>query len=310
MSNAASILTRPSIYTGLLDDATLHQLPEPLPPHDDPDTPLVSLVDVHKAFGPLHVHRGVNLDVFRGQTTVLLGPSGTGKSVLIKEVIGLLQPDRGEVHFNGHRIDTMPEAQRVEQRLHMGFLFQMSALFDSMTIGENVGFPLDQHTHLDPDQRSRCVERVLAMVGLPGIQAKMPAEVSGGQRKRVALARAIVLQPALMLYDEPTTGLDPVSADVINELMAALPRNLGITSIVVTHDLASARKIADRWVLLYDGTVIADGSPDSFDRSEDPTVTRFIRGVADQQDIERIHDAFGALQASPPAAPDPAQAQP
>ncbi|MEM6394479.1 MAG: ATP-binding cassette domain-containing protein [Planctomycetota bacterium] len=167
---------RPSIYTGLLDDHTLHQLPEPLPPNDDPETPLVRLVDVHKAFGPLHVHRGVNLDVFRGQTTVLLGPSGTGKSVLIKEVIGLLKPDRGAVYFDGHRIDTMPEAKRVEQRLHMGFLFQMSALFDSMTIGENVGFPLDQHTHLDPDQRRKCVERVLAMVGLPGIQDKMPAE--------------------------------------------------------------------------------------------------------------------------------------
>ncbi|MEX2389844.1 MAG: ATP-binding cassette domain-containing protein, partial [Phycisphaeraceae bacterium] len=215
-----------------------------------PDAPasdgLVRLVHVSKSFGPLHVLRDVNFSFERGKNTVILGPSGTGKSVLLKHIVGLLKPDQGEVYYRDQRVDQLTPSQLVEVRKDVGFLFQMSALFDSMTVGENVAFPLVEHSTKTAEARGARVEQVLEMVGLPGIQDKMPADLSGGQRKRVALARAVVLEPALVLYDEPTTGLDPIRADVINELILALNRKLGITSIVVTHDMASANKIADR----------------------------------------------------------------
>ncbi|MEM6749802.1 MAG: ATP-binding cassette domain-containing protein [Planctomycetota bacterium] len=260
---------------------------------EDPARPLIRLRDIHKGFGGPAVHQGVCLDIPRGRVTVLLGPSGTGKSVLLKLVVGLLRPDAGEVWFDDHRIDQLPERQLVTLRKRVGFLFQMAALFDSLDVGANIEFPLVEHTQLKPAERAKRVARVLELVGLPGIERKMPAELSGGQRKRVALARAVVLEPCLILYDEPTTGLDPMSSDVINELMGALSREMGLTSVAVTHDLVSARKIGDRFVLLSDGKVVAEGAPAEFDASPDPLVRRFMDGQADPDDIARIRQAFG-----------------
>ncbi len=253
---------------------------------------MVRLANVSKSFGSLRVLENVSLDIFRGQTTVIIGPSGTGKSVLLKHIVGLLRPDRGEVYFEHYRVDQLDQQQLVEVRKQIGFLFQMGALFDSLTVEANVAFPLIEHTKLSARQRAERVDRVLKMVGLAGLQPKMPGDLSGGQRKRVALARAIVLEPSLVLYDEPTTGLDPIRADVINELIIALSREMGITSIAVTHDIASANKIADRMVLLYDGRIVSDGNPGSFAHTDNPLVRRFIMGQADQDDLDRIREGF------------------
>lgn len=252
------------------------------------DGSLIRLVNVHKRFGPLKVLEGVDLSFARGKVTVILGPSGTGKSVLLKHIVGLIRPDRGEVWFENHRVDKMDESSLVEVRRRIGFLFQMSALFDSMSVGTNIKFPLVEHRDIPPDEIDRRCARVLSMVGLEGIENKMPASLSGGQRKRVALARAIVLEPQAVLYDEPTTGLDPIRADLINELIIQLNRRLGITSIVVTHDMASATKIADRMVMLYDGKVVADGDPQSFRSTDNELVQRFIQGRADEQELRAI----------------------
>lgn len=263
--------------------------PTPTPgPSGATDDVIIRLVDLHKSFGPLRVLDGVSLDLKRGQRTVIMGPSGTGKSVLLKHIVGLLKPDRGEVYFHDQRIDTLDEHALVKVRKKMGFLFQMGALFDSMTVYDNIAFPLVEHTVLGPEERAQKCRSVLAMVGLQGFEEKMPADLSGGQRKRVALARAIVLEPEVVLYDEPTTGLDPIRADVINELIIQLSQRLGITSVVVTHDMASANRIADRMVMLYDGRVIADGNPEAFRHSPSDVVQRFISGKADQEDLDHI----------------------
>jgi phospholipid/cholesterol/gamma-HCH transport system ATP-binding protein len=259
-----------------------------------PDT-IVRLHEVSKSFGSLRVLHKISLEMERGKTTVVIGPSGTGKSVLLKHIVGLLKPDGGEVYFDGNRIDRMSEADLVDVRKQIGFLFQMSALFDSLDVGENVAFPLVEHTKLSASERADRVDRVLRLVGLAGLQPKMPADLSGGQRKRVALARAIVMEPCMVLYDEPTTGLDPIRADVINELIIALSKELGITSIVVTHDMSSATKIADRMLLLYDGRVVCDAEPQQFLRTENELVQRFVRGQADQSDLEQIRQGFRVL---------------
>ncbi len=253
---------------------------------------LIRLVGVSKSFGNLQVLDDLSLDFATGKTTVVLGPSGTGKSVLLKHIVGLLRPDRGAVYFRDLRVDQMRESELVDVRKRVGFLFQMGALFDSMTVGENVMFPLKQHTKLSrPEFEDRCC-RVLSLVGLDGIQKQMPASLSGGQRKRVALARAIVLEPEVVLYDEPTTGLDPIRADVINELINALQRQLGITSVVVTHDMASAKRVADRMVMLHNGRVIADAEPEEFLESSNELVQRFVNGQADEDDIDEIRKGF------------------
>ena len=254
--------------------------------------PVISLRGVHKRFGPLTVLDGLDLDFRAGETTVVLGPSGTGKSVMLKHIVGLLRPDAGEVRMHGERVDTRPERELVAMRRRVGFLFQLGALFDSMTVGDNVAFPLRAHTDLDAAARDAQVEKLLAMVGLAGTQQKMPGEMSGGQQKRVALARAVALEPEVMLYDEPTTGLDPIRSDVINELIMALTETLGMTSIVVTHDMVSARKIADRMVLLYDGRVAADDTPEAFLATRNERVQRFIRGQADADDLNLIREGF------------------
>ncbi len=249
---------------------------------------IASLKNVSKSFGTLRVLRDLNIDFERGQTTVILGPSGTGKSVLLKHIVGLLRPDAGEVYFDDIRVDDADEEHLVELRRRIGFLFQMGALFDSMSVGENVGFPLVEHTRLNRAERRERIDEALRVVGLAGTEPKMPAELSGGQRKRIALARAVVLHPDLVLYDEPTTGLDPIRADVINELIIRLNDELGNSSIVVTHDMASAKKIADRMVLLYDGRIVCDATPEEFLNSEDPLVQRFVQGRADDGDLQAI----------------------
>jgi len=275
--------------------------PDTTPDERHTDDAIVRFTGVSKAFGPLTVLDHLSLDFHRGDTTVILGPSGTGKSVLLKHIVRLLKPDAGTVTFDGQDVNAMSRSELIALRTRVGFLFQMGALFDSLNVGQNVAFPLDQHTRMDADEKRERVEDALEAVGLPNVTRKMPADLSGGQKKRVALARAIVLRPDLILYDEPTTGLDPIRADLINELIIALGDGPRVSSIVVTHDMASARKIADRLVLLYDGQVVADGTAQTFDDSDDDRVQRFIHGRADEEDIQAIRDyqPHAAAQSAP-----------
>ncbi len=247
---------------------------------DQGDAPIVRLVGVRKGFERVSVLHNVSLEFAAGRTTVVLGPSGCGKTVMLKHLLGLLKPDRGEVWFRNTRIDTLPEAKLGPIRRQFGFLFQKGALFDSMSVRENVGFPLLEHTDLTADQREQRIREVLRMVEMTGSIDTMPTDLSGGQAKRVALARAIVLEPKVLLYDEPTTGLDPIRAEVINQLIIKLQRELKITSIVVTHDLASAFKVADLIVMFYDGTVAMQGTPEEFRSSSNVIVQRFLDGKA------------------------------
>ena len=255
-------------------------------------TPLVELKNISKAFGSLVVLDDLSLAFERGKTTVVLGPSGTGKSVMLKHVMGLLSPDEGEVWFDGQRIDTLGERDLVPVRSRIGFLFQMGALFDSMTAGDNVAFPMMESGRFTKKERDEKSNLLLAQVGLPGVARKMPGELSGGQKKRVALARAVALDPDLVLYDEPTTGLDPIRADVINELINALRDHRQITGIAVTHDMQSARRIADRMILLAAGRIVADGEPAAFLHSSDDEVQRFIEGRAGDEDLSAIRHGF------------------
>lgn len=251
-------------------------------------TPIIRLVDVRKSFGRVQVLRSISLDFPTGKTTVVLGPSGCGKSVMLKHIVGLLRPDWGEVWFENTRVDTLSESRLGPIRRQVGFLFQQGALFDSMSVGENVAFPLLEHTKLEPKQRLERVKQVLNMVGLVESIDKMPVDLSGGQRKRVALARAIVLEPKVILYDEPTTGLDPIRSDVINELILKLQRELRVTSIVVTHDMVSAFKVADLTVMLHEGKVQFRGTPQELRQSDDSIVQRFLKGEAGADDLEGI----------------------
>ena len=246
---------------------------------------LIRLRNLHKRFGSLVVLDGVNLDVEEGKTLVVLGASGSGKSVMLKHIVGLLKPDQGEVFFEEDRIDTMSTAELMKVRLKMGFLFQMGALFDSLTNEQNVSFPLAEHTDLSRAEIYERASRMLRMVGLPDVGPKMPSQVSGGQRKRVALARAIAMEPKVIMYDEPTTGLDPIRSDVISELILKLQRELNVTSIVVTHDMANAFKVADRIVMLYQGKMVFDGTADEIRETDDPVVARFVRGEADEREL-------------------------
>jgi phospholipid/cholesterol/gamma-HCH transport system ATP-binding protein len=250
--------------------------------------PLVEFRDVHKRFGHLVVLDGVSLKVQRGESVVIIGASGSGKSVMLKHIVGLLRPDRGQVWFDGLRIDDLPERELYPVRKRVGFLFQMGALFDSLTVRENIAFPLTEHTRKSPEEIAAVVAQCLTRVGLPGIEKKMPAELSGGQRKRVALARAIALEPEIILYDEPTTGLDPIRADVINELIIKLQRELHTASVTVTHDMNSAFKIANRIVMLHEGKLIIDGSPEQIKNSDNPIVRRFVVGEADERELAAL----------------------
>lgn len=250
--------------------------------------PLIRVARLRKRFGRLQVLKGVDIAFAAGQTTVVLGPSGCGKSVLLKHLVGLLRPDAGEVWFDGQRVDRMREADLGPVRRQFGFLFQMSALFDSLSVADNLAFPLREHGVTDEAVVQARIQRVATMVGLGSTLQQMPAELSGGQRKRIALARAIVLDPKVVLYDEPTTGLDPIRSDIINELILKLKRELRITGIVVTHDLQSAFKVGDRFVLMHEGAVRFEGSAAELRACQDPVVHRFLLGEASPEELAEI----------------------
>jgi phospholipid/cholesterol/gamma-HCH transport system ATP-binding protein len=251
-------------------------------------TPLIELRHVSKAFGRLVVLDDLSLSIEAGKCIVVIGASGTGKSVLLKHIVGLLRPDKGEVWYAGQRIDTLPERKLMKVRLQFGFLFQMGALFDSMNVLQNVSFPLVEHSNKKTDEVREIATHKLRMVGLRDSGTKMPGELSGGQKKRVALARAIALDPKVILYDEPTTGLDPIRADVINELIIKLQKTLNVTSIVVTHDMQSALKVGDRIVMLSHGKIIFDGTPDEIQKTRDPVVHRFVTGEASEEELASL----------------------
>lgn len=273
-------------------------------PHDvDDEKPLVELAGVHVTFGTQRVLRDISLKIPRGQTVALIGESGCGKSVLMKTIIGLIRPNQGTAFFDGRNISKLSDAELTKERIRFGYVFQTAALFDSMTVGQNVAFPLRQHRKDSDDEVRKIVYTRLAEVGLPdSVAAKKPAELSGGMRKRVGLARALALGPELMLYDEPTTGLDPIMSDVINELILRTRRNNPVTSIVVTHDMHTARKVADRVIMLYpaprlaahESQIIFDGTPVELDRSKDRRVTQFVRGEAGERLMEMRQSAAGA----------------
>ena len=241
----------------------------------------ISIEGLHKAFSGQQVLQGVDLTIERGESMVVIGGSGSGKSVLIKHVIGLLFPDEGRVVVDGQVVADLKRTTLNEMRKRMGMLFQQAALFDSMTVGENVAFALREHTKMkDAEIRDR-VEEVLAWVGLSGVEEKWPAELSGGMKKRAGLARAIALGPEIMLYDEPTTGLDPILADQINDLIKDLNERLHVTSISITHDMVSAYKIADRIAMLYRGQIEEIGTPEEIQNSSNPVIQQFIHGRAE-----------------------------
>ncbi len=253
--------------------------------------PIIRLEGVHKAFGRQVVLDGVDLAIRPGETTVVIGPSGCGKSVLLKHIIGLLHPDRGTVYFRDKVVSDKTDRQLADVRRQMGFLFQGGALFDSMTVRENICFPLVEHGMRDKAMLDERCSEVLRLVGLDGYQNRMPEDLSGGQKKRVALARAVAMRPEVILYDEPTTGLDPIRSDLINELILKLQKALGTTAVVVTHDMASARKVGDRIVMLYEGRFVADASPDRLLSDGSEVVSRFVHGRASERELAEIEVA-------------------
>jgi phospholipid/cholesterol/gamma-HCH transport system ATP-binding protein len=304
--------------------------PAPAPAHPDqgprptvpPGTGVVSLRNVHKAFGLQKVLDGISVDFEAAKTTVVMGPSGCGKSVMLKHIVGLISPDTGEVHYNGRRIDNLGETDLLAVRLEVGLVFQMGALFDSMTVAENIDFPLLEHTELTRQQRLHRIAEVLDTVDLAGVEPKLPSQLSGGQRKRVAIARAMALRPKVILFDEPTTGLDPIRSDGINELIIKLKRDFGVTNIVVTHDLVSAKKVADRVIMLLGGKVAADGTYDELTRSTDVRVQHFLTGHYERDDdtfmpevartgIQRVGIRLDSrVTTQPTAPPDASTTQP
>jgi phospholipid/cholesterol/gamma-HCH transport system ATP-binding protein len=255
-------------------------------------TPLVETQELTVRFGRQTVLRAINLSVPRGQTVVVIGESGCGKTVLLKSLIALVRPTSGEVRFDSKNLALLGEKELTHQRTRFGFVFQQAALFDSLTVAQNVAFPLKEHAQKSPEQLRETVKSLLREVGLPdSVIAKRPAELSGGMRKRVGLARALALNPEVMLYDEPTTGLDPIMSDVINGWIQSTSKAHSVTSIVVTHDMNTARKVANRVVMLYplarlapdEPQVIFDGPPEALERTKDRRVTQFVRGEAGER---------------------------
>ena len=261
-------------------------------------TPHVEVHDLNVHFGRQAVLRNIQLSVPHGQTLVVIGESGCGKTVLLKSIIGLIRPVSGFVSFSGDRIDSLSDKELTRLRTRFGFVFQQAALFDSMTISENIEFPLRQHRNISREKAHTEVVRLLGEVGLPtAVLGKKPAELSGGMRKRVGLARALVMSPEVLLYDEPTTGLDPIVSDVINELIMHTRERHSVTSILVTHDMRSAQKVADRIVMLYpisrlkrgEPQIIFDGTPQEIRDSTDRRVSQFVRGEAGERLMEMRH---------------------
>lgn len=263
------------------------------PAQADPSLLTIERLDV--TLGHHAVLRDLDFRVPRGQTLAIIGESGCGKTVLLKTIIGLVRPTQGVVYFDGQNLATLSEKELTQQRIRYGFVFQQAALFDSMTIGQNVAFPLRQHTGKTEDEIRQIVITRLAEVGLPeAVVRKKPAELSGGMRKRVGLARALALEPELVLYDEPTTGLDPIMSDVINELILSTRRQHPVTSIVVTHDMNTTQKVADRVIMLYplgrlrqdEPQILYDGPPEKIEGCSDQRVVQFVRGEAGERLME------------------------
>ncbi len=252
----------------------------PAPATDTPDGAAIRWIDVHKAFGEKKVLAGVDLEVARGDSMVIIGGSGTGKSVLLKHVIGLLRPDRGRVEVDGVDVASLGSTELTGFRRRFGMAFQEGALFDSMTVAENIAFPLRRSGRLTQAETHARVEECLEMVHLEGAGSKRPGELSGGMRRRVGFARAVALEPAILLFDEPTSGLDPVMTGTIDELIIELREKLGSTTLTITHDMASAFRIADQIAMLCDGRILVTAPPDEFRNLQDPRVQQFLRGEA------------------------------
>jgi phospholipid/cholesterol/gamma-HCH transport system ATP-binding protein len=261
----------------------------------DATSPLVDIRDLTVMFGRQTVLRDITLAIPRGQTLAVIGESGCGKTVLLKTIIGLVRPTEGQVLFDGQDIAKLSDTQLTAMRTRFGFVFQQAALFDSLTIGENVAFPLQEKPGIRPAEIRETVLARIAEVGLPeNVVHKKPAELSGGMRKRVGLARAMTLNPEIILYDEPTTGLDPIMSDVINELILRTRRRYPVTGVMVTHDMHSARKVADRILMVYpiprlagnESQIIYDGTPQQIDSCRDPRVLQFVRGEAGERLME------------------------
>jgi len=241
---------------------------------------MIKIVDLYKSFGTKPVLRGVDLEIETGETMVVIGQSGSGKSVLLKHLIGILKPDKGEIFIDGLEITRLREEELQRITRKFGMLFQAAALFDSLTVGENVSFGLKRYTDHSPAEIKRIVAESLNKVGLNDIEGLMPFELSGGMRKRVGLARAIAYRPEIILYDEPSTGIDPIRADSINDLINDLKRDLCVTSVVITHDMVSSYKVADRIAMLYEGRIIEIGTPAEIQASSNPIIQQFIHGQA------------------------------
>jgi phospholipid/cholesterol/gamma-HCH transport system ATP-binding protein len=259
---------------------------------------MIEFKDVHKAFGPKQVLRGFSLQVEEGETMVIIGYSGTGKSVAIKHIVGLLEPDAGEVWVDGKRVDTLARKDLYALRGSIGYVFQFAALFDSMTIGENVAMGLRKQGTLSEAEITTRVAEALDLVDLPDVQNRMPAELSGGMRKRVGIARAIALRPKYILYDEPTTGLDPVTSATIDALMVRMREQLGVTGIVITHDMRSAYTVGTRIAMLYEGTVRAVGTVKEIQQTTDPIIRQFIEGRATLEGSAPLIGTEAALEAA------------
>ena len=240
---------------------------------------MIELKNINKSFGDKSVLRDINLKINDGETIAIIGGSGSGKSTLLRLMIGLIRPTSGEVWIDGTEISGLTEDALDEVRLKMGMVFQYSALFDSMTVGDNVAFGLREHTDYSEDKIQDIVEEKLAMVGLPGEEDTMPNDLSGGMKKRVSLARAIAFEPSIIFYDEPDSGLDPVMTEKIDELIMEMQRKLHVTSIVVTHDMETACLVADRIAMIYEGDLIAIDTVENFRRINDPRVKAFLRGL-------------------------------
>jgi len=246
---------------------------------------MIEVRNLRKSFGGQSVLDGVSFRIENGESVAIIGRSGSGKSVLLKHLIGLLQPDRGDVLIDGQNIVAMNERRLLGVRRKFGMVFQGAALFDSMTVAENVAFGLRRHEHLTEPEIARRVAAILEMVDLPGTENKKPAELSGGMRKRAGLARAIVYEPQIVLYDEPTTGLDPIVSDSIDQLMVRVRDRFRVTTVVVTHDMRTARRVGQRVLMLHDRRIYASGEPDEFFASRDPVVRQFVDGVADAKEL-------------------------
>jgi len=244
---------------------------------------MIEVRNLTKSFGSHEILDGVSFRIEKGESVVIIGRSGGGKSVLIKHLIGLLQPDGGEVLIEGENIVPMNERQLMHVRRKFGMLFQGGALFDSMTVAEKVAFAFRCDRALPEDQVASKVGHVLEMVDLPGIEQKKPSELSGGMKKRVGLARAIIYQPQIVLYDEPTTGLDPIASDRIDQIILRVRDRLDVTTVVVTHDMRSARRLGQRIMMLHERKIYAEGTPEQIFNSQDPIVRKFIDGVSDAE---------------------------